>query len=109
MCSPIWVPGILVLIGLNSPRMLDGRIGLGIPDIDVGRPALQEDHDHVLGAPKPRAPAYLLATVAACACVAPEEEVRQIQAHDADGADAQQLAPRGSFAVCSRGVREDSA
>ena len=26
------------------------RIGLGIPDIDVARPALQEDHDHGFGA-----------------------------------------------------------
>ena len=40
------------------------RVGLGIPDVDVAGPALQEDHDHGLGAPKPRAPSNLVAAFA---------------------------------------------
>ena len=44
------MPGTLVLIGLNSPRMFDGRVGLGVPDVDVAWAALEENEDDGFGA-----------------------------------------------------------
>ena len=93
--------GDLGLDRLELPANVRRRIGLGIPDVDVRRPALQEDHHHVLG----RLPAARAGVFAGrgggAGLVAPEEEVRKTQAHHADGADAQQFAPRGSFAVAA--------
>ena len=77
------------------------RIGLGIPDVDMRRPALQENHHHALG----RLPAARAGVFAGqgggVGLVAPEEEVRKTQAHHADGADAEQFAPGGSLAVAT--------
>ena len=47
------MPGTLVLIGLNSPRTLEGSLRLGIPDVEVAGTSLQEEEHHVLGRAKP--------------------------------------------------------
>ena len=44
-CSQISMPGTLVLIGLNSPRISAGRVHLQIEEVLMRRPARQEDHD----------------------------------------------------------------
>ena len=95
MCSPMWVPGILVGMPLKSPRMLAGRIGLGIPDVDVAGPALQEDHDHGFGDAE-AARAFEL--VGGLRRLLPGEEVREVQSEHPDGSGAQQFAARGAFA-----------
>ena len=109
MCSLMCVPGILVLIGLNSPRMFAGASGLG-SQISMW-----------LGPPCRKIMITVLATAESARAgvfagrrwrpepVAPEEEVRQIQPQHSDRADAQQLAPRGSFAVVTATSRNDSA
>ena len=43
--SPIWMPGTLVAIGLNSPRISAGRVGLDVPHVLMRRAAAQEDVD----------------------------------------------------------------
>ena len=43
--SPIWMPGTLVAMGLNSPRISAGASGLDLPHVLVGRAAAQEDVD----------------------------------------------------------------
>ena len=42
------MPGTFVAIGLNSPRISDGRLGLDLPHVLVRRTAAQEDVDHRL-------------------------------------------------------------
>src|SRR5216684_9148802 len=68
MCSPIKVPAILVLIGLNSPRTFDGASGLGSQISMCDGPPCRKIITTLLADSQPRAPAYLLATVAALAC-----------------------------------------
>ena len=46
--SPIWMPGTLVAIGLNSPRISAGALGLDLPHVLVRRSAAQEDIDECL-------------------------------------------------------------
>src|SRR5439155_4717664 len=67
MCSPIHVPEILVLIGLNSPRMLDGASGFGSQISMCDGPPCRKIITTFLADSQPRAPAYLLAAAAACA------------------------------------------
>src|SRR5205809_3176933 len=67
MCSPIQVPGILVLIGVNSPRMFDGASGLGSQMSMWDGPPCRKIITTLLADSQPRAPAYLPAAVAAFA------------------------------------------
>ena len=45
-CSQIWMPGTLVAMGRNSPRISAGASRLEIIQIDVAGPAPHEDMDH---------------------------------------------------------------
>src|SRR5437667_5534355 len=64
MCSTIQVPGILVLMGLNSPRMFDGASGLGSQISMCDGPPCRKIITTLLADSQPRAPAYLLAAPA---------------------------------------------
>ena len=67
MCSPMLVPGILVLMGLNSPRMLAGASGLGSQMSMWLGPPCRKIMMTFFALPKPRAPAYFLAMLFASA------------------------------------------
>ena len=45
--SEISMPGTLVLMGLNGPANLDGRVGLHIPGVQLGGSADQHQEDAV--------------------------------------------------------------
>ena len=65
MCSLMCVPGILVLIGLNSPRMFAGASGLGSQMSMWLGPPCRKIMMTFLALPKPRAPAYFSAMLLA--------------------------------------------
>ena len=50
-CSQIRMPGTAVSIGLNSPRIAVGRLGLHVERVVLAQPAAEQDHDH-----RPRPP-----------------------------------------------------
>ena len=52
-CSQIWMPGVRVAIGLNSPRIVVGGVGLEVEAVVLRQPAGQEDVDHRLGPGRP--------------------------------------------------------
>ena len=64
MCSPMCVPGILVGIGLKSPRILAGASGLGSQMSMWLGPPCKKTMITDLALPKPRAPSYLAAALA---------------------------------------------
>src|ERR1035438_8447008 len=68
MCSPMNVPGMLVLMGLNSPRMLAGASGFGSQISICEGPPCRKIMITLLADSQPRAPAYFCAMEAARAC-----------------------------------------
>ena len=64
MCSPMWVPGILVGMALKSPRMLAGASGLGSQMSMWLGPPCRKTMITDLALPKPRAPSNLVAALA---------------------------------------------
>ena len=83
-----------------------GRIRLRIPDIDVARPALQEDEDHGLGAAE-SARAFEL-RIGRARSSATRRNCARFSPSNSERPDAQQFAPRWSFAVaaCTAGNNE---
>src|SRR5215510_6534363 len=67
MCSLTKVPGMTVLIGLNSPRTFAGASGLGSQISMCDGPPWRKIITTFLADSQPRAPAYLLAAAAAFA------------------------------------------
>ena len=87
--------GDLGLDRLELAANVRGRVGLGVPDVDVARAALQEDQDHRFRAAE-AARAFEL-RVGACAVFCHAKKLREVQADRFRGADAQQLAAGGAF------------
>ncbi len=89
--SPIWMPVTLVLIGLNSPRISFGRLGLDLPHILMRRSAAEEDvDDRLVTRAWPSAGLSLDA-----------EEIRESERSgaNAERPDAQKTAPVDTVAV----------
>src|ERR1700749_3125125 len=67
-CSEMWVPGILVGMGLKSPRMLAGGSGLGAQRSMWLGPPLGKIRIPELALRKPLAPSYLVVAALAVFC-----------------------------------------
>ncbi len=85
------------------------RIRLRIPDVDVARPALQEDHDDVPGLAEAARAFVLLREIVRQRRLLRQEEARQMQSDQPERTDAHQLAPRGTFTHLARNALEYSA
>ena len=92
-CSPIWMPGTLVAIGLNSPRTSAGAFGLRSNGVLVGQAARQVDHDDRLRRCVPD-------------CCFGAEQLRQRQAAEGQAADLEEGAARQAVAVAVAGTEE---
>src|SRR5215467_13292902 len=87
--------GNLRLDRVEFAAHIGGRIGLWIPDVDMGGPSLQEDHDHAFRRlPAPRA-GMLLHDRCCLRLLLPKEEMRHADAHHSDRPNAQQFAQKG--------------
>ena len=112
MCSPMLRARDLGLDRLELAANVGGRIRLGVPDVDMAGPALQEDHDDVLGVAEAARAGVLVRDVVCQRCFLREEEAGEMKSGEAERADAHQLAASWAFTGASgtsRNIQHDAS